>query len=616
MGTRMGFWAIALIIGILAAAVTGTALLRPRRARAEAASDVALYRDQLDEIERDVSRGVLSQNEGGRVRVEVGRRLLEADRRDRTAAASDGTSIPAAIAVGVATLLAAGALYWQIGARDYPDLPLAKRLAAADELRATRMSQAEMVARIGAVEIDPSVPQGHLEVIEKLRETLKTRPDDLSGYEMLARSEAQIGRYSQAAGAKARALDIKAGSATADDFAEYAELLILAAGGYVSPEAERALARALELDPRNGPAIYYTGRMFAQVGRPDRAMAFWRPLLESSQPDAPWVAPITAQIGRVAADAGIKYSPPARLAQPGPSAEDIAAAGEMSEADRAAMIEGMVAQLSDRLANSGGPPEDWARLINALGVLGRREQARNIYEEGLNAFADNPDAVEALNSAAASAGLLAEGAAAVPGGGTALPGPTADDVEAAGAMTEDDRATMIEGMVSRLSDRLATEGGPPEEWARLITALGVLDRRAEAQTTYDQALGVFAGDATAVAALDRAAAAAGLPAGDGQGQPRDPAPAAPAVDNLEPADDTPADDGAAAMEGMVAQLSERLATQGGAAEEWALLIRSLGVLGRVDRARMIYDEGLGVFANDQAAIAALNEAAETAGLSP
>lgn len=67
------------------------------------------------------------------------------------------------------------------------------------------------------------------------------------------------------------------------------------------------------------------------------------------------------------------------------------------------MIEGMVAQLGARLANEGGPVEDWARLIRALGVLGRTGEASAIWREARDAFADDPAAQEALRAAARDA---------------------------------------------------------------------------------------------------------------------------------------------------------------------------------------------------------------------
>jgi cytochrome c-type biogenesis protein CcmH len=69
------------------------------------------------------------------------------------------------------------------------------------------------------------------------------------------------------------------------------------------------------------------------------------------------------------------------------------------------MIEGMVAGLSARLADEGGPPEDWARLIRSLGVLGRVEQATAIWTEAREVFAADPAAMELLADTARDAGL-------------------------------------------------------------------------------------------------------------------------------------------------------------------------------------------------------------------
>jgi cytochrome c-type biogenesis protein CcmH len=65
-------------------------------------------------------------------------------------------------------------------------------------------------------------------------------------------------------------------------------------------------------------------------------------------------------------------------------------------------------------------------------------------------------------------------------------------------------------MVDQLSQRLATEGGPPEDWARLIRSLGVLGRRDEAGAILTEARAVHAGDATGLAAIEAAARDAGL----------------------------------------------------------------------------------------------------------
>jgi cytochrome c-type biogenesis protein CcmH len=90
------------------------------------------------------------------------------------------------------------------------------------------------------------------------------------------------------------------------------------------------------------------------------------------------------------------------------------------------------------------------------------------------------------------------------------PGPDADEFEAAGAMSADERQAMIEGMVGGLAEGLAAEGGPAEDWARLIRALAVLGRGDEAAEARDAAAEAHAGDAAALAVIAAAAADAGL----------------------------------------------------------------------------------------------------------
>ena len=200
---------------------------------------------------------------------------------------------------------------------------------------------------------------------------------------------------------------MKGEAASAEDYATHADLMILAADGFVSPEAEAAINRALALEPRNGPARYYTGLMYAQSGRPDLAFRVWRPLLAESRPDAPWVPPINAQIEQVAQAAGIRYTPPVANFAPerGPSAEDMEAAAEMTPEERQEMIRGMVDGLGERLADEGGPPEDWARLINALGVLGERDRAGAIWTEAQTTFAGDAQGLATIRAAAQRAGV-------------------------------------------------------------------------------------------------------------------------------------------------------------------------------------------------------------------
>lgn len=400
------FWAAAGAIGLAVAAIF---LLALRRARAEIAAaadfDLKVYRDQLAEIDRDLTRGTLTSDEADRLRTEVSRRLLDADRHSQSATRQASTG---GIAVAAALILALiGSSYWaylRLGAPGYPDLPLATRLAMSDDMRANRPSQTEMEEEAAASRPAPAEPEADFAALmEQLREAVANRPDDARGLELLASNEARLGNLSAARAAMENLLRVKGDTATAEDHAALAEVMIMAAGGLVSPEAEASLARALTLDARNGTARYYFGLMAAQVGRFDRTFALWRPLLEESPADAPWVAPIRAQIEDVAARAGIRYTLPGTTR--GPDGATIAAAEDMTPEERQAMIEGMVAQLGERLATEGGTVEDWARLISSLSVLGRMEEAAEIYAEALLRFEGSPSQQSFLREAALNAGL-------------------------------------------------------------------------------------------------------------------------------------------------------------------------------------------------------------------
>ena len=236
----------------------------------------------------------------------------------------------------------------------------------------------------------------------KLRAAMAERPGDARGLELLSRNEAALGNFAAAAAAQRQLMAAKAGAVTAADHAALAEIMIVAAGGYVSPEAEAELVAALKIDPRNPTARYYSGVLFADVGRFDRTFALWQPLLDEGPADAPWIAPIRAGIEEVAMRAGVNYTLPALT---GPSAADVSAAADMTPEARKTMIEGMVAQLSDRLATEGGTVEDWNRLIRSLTVLERRAEAQVIYDEAKTRFAGQDAELSFLRLAAVETGL-------------------------------------------------------------------------------------------------------------------------------------------------------------------------------------------------------------------
>ncbi len=408
----MLFWIVTVALALAIALPLALALVQgPRAARSRADYDIAVYRHQLESVEADLARGVITPDAADRTRAEIARRILAADR-----GASDGSDGEAPVWLSrlTALVLAVGLVggsvwaYGQMGAPGYGDLPRAARLAEAEQRKADRPDQAaaEMEAE-PFLPPAPDVPADHLALVEQLRAAVAEREPDEQGLSLLARNEAALGNFQAAYAAQEQLIALRGAQAVAEDYAILADMMIIAAGGYVSPEAEAALGKALARDPGNGTARYYTGLLHAQTDRPDKALDEWQSLLETSPSSAPWVPAILSQIENVAVRAGERFTMPSPGGGlPGPSADDIAAAEGLAPAEQQAMIRGMVEGLAERLALEGGSAEEWARLIAAFGVLGETDRARAIWYESQLAFAGQLDALAELEAAAARAGLL------------------------------------------------------------------------------------------------------------------------------------------------------------------------------------------------------------------
>ena len=383
-----------------------------RHADAEGADtadyDLRVYRDQLTSVERDVARGVLGSEDAERARTEISRRILAADAGPRTEMSKDAAPQRGLIIFFALCMIGGSfALYNWLGQPGYGDLALADRIAFAERMRENRPDQKAAVDSLPAFTPMADITDEFRNLMKQLRSTVANRPADLQGNALLAENEARIGNFTAAAAAQERVLRIKGDASTAQDITDYGELLVLAAGGYVSPEAEVAFRAALARDESEERARYYLGLMMVQTGRPDIGFRLWDALLRRGPEDAAWIAPILSQIEEVAYLAGVNYTVPSigTGAARGPSVDDIEAASDMTSEERMEMIGGMVEGLSNRLATEGGPPQDWARLITSLAVMGDSDQALAIFNNAIAVFDGNPAALDVIRAAGSQAGV-------------------------------------------------------------------------------------------------------------------------------------------------------------------------------------------------------------------
>lgn len=399
----MLFWMVAAVILAGLAAFLLRAALQARPLVA-GPPDLELYKAQLAEVDRDAQRGVIGMAEADGLRAEISRRILDAHRMLASRSAGDAQpgSLRLPLILGAGLIAAAGGLYLYLGAPGYPDIPHGERIQRAAKMRAERPSQAEAEAE--AAKTRPALPApsaDYAALMDKLRAAVAARPSDVQGLTLLATNERNLGNVTAAARAQEKLVAALGAQAKADDYAALADVYVDAAGGTVTPEAEKAIRQALALDPANGTARFYAGLTEAQTGRPDLAFSLWQPLLKDSPPDAPWVPFLNDQMPMLAEAAGRDFTP---ADVKGPSAADMSAAQGMSAGDRAEMIKGMVAGLEERLFTQGGSAQEWAQLMTALGVLGDKDRAKAALARAEQALKDDPAGLEAVQSAAQAAG--------------------------------------------------------------------------------------------------------------------------------------------------------------------------------------------------------------------
>jgi cytochrome c-type biogenesis protein CcmH len=360
------------ILGIMtAAALVAVAWPLARgRALASGASDLAVYRDQLEEIERDRADGRIGHDEFEAARVEVSRRLLGAAALAGGAMAAEAPLRPwrriAALAGAVTAVpLIAVPFYALVGSPGVPGEPFASRVTGGKEAT----SIAPMIARI----------ERHLE----------EKPNDGRGWEVIAPVYMQLQRFEDAAKARRNALNLL--GATAQREADLGAALAMAAGGVVTADSKAAFERAAAIEPSNVQAMFFLGIAAQQDGDNAEAVRIWRDLIAKAPPSAPWLPMVRERLARVAPDA---VPPPA----PGPTATDVAAAQGMSPEARGQFIRTMVERLATRLHEDGSDVDGWLRLLRAYMVMGERDKARTAVNEAREALAREPEKLKLLDA--------------------------------------------------------------------------------------------------------------------------------------------------------------------------------------------------------------------------
>ncbi len=372
----------AAVVAALAVPALRTRHTKPRRAE----FDLAVYRDQLRDLDADLERGVISGAEEEAARTEIMRRML--------AAAPEGGPDPESAAppvrpgglrlgtvIGIALLVPAFAvlLYLLQGAPAEPDRPIAGRFEQ-------EPSGAEFQARV-------------VERIASLREQLGADPENLPAWIDLGQTYLAASQFTLAAGAFAAA------TALAPDrpgpHALLGEAMVYAAQGTVVPPAKIEFEIALAGEPDNVAARFYLALERAQAGELQQAFDQWLALYRDSPAGASWLGPVLSYLQETARDLDIDLAavlPELDSSPPPPGAgltrAEIDAAQAMSDEERESFIRDMVERLAARLVDEPGDAEGWLRLARSWVVLGESDKAREALDR---ATALRPGDVEVLD---------------------------------------------------------------------------------------------------------------------------------------------------------------------------------------------------------------------------
>lgn len=254
--TQFAIFAILLIVAV-AAFILPILWFGQRRQASGAdrkASNLAIFRDQLADLERDRSDGTLAEADFELAKTELQRRLLDEVDSDGElpGPASAATSRPTAVAVLLTLPLLALALYATLGnprALDPANTAPQKQMTA-DDINA---------------------------MVSRLAERMQANPDDMNGWLMLGRSYKMLGRYAEAVAAYA-----KAEAEIAKDpelLASYAETIAMASGQGLTGKARELIAQALKLDPKHAHSLFLAGAAAMEAGDKKAAIAYWEALL-------------------------------------------------------------------------------------------------------------------------------------------------------------------------------------------------------------------------------------------------------------------------------------------------------------------------------------------------
>src|SRR6202140_5393627 len=331
--------------------------LARRRKSVRSGSDVAVYRDQLDEIDRDQAASLIGGVEAEAARVEVSRRLIAAA---ETAKAASAVAAPGPAGRYRFVTLAAAIVLLPLGAA-----------VTYLSLGSPNLVPVSMNAEAGGKQL----PEGIEQTVAEVEKYLEANPKNGRGWELLAPVYLRLGRFDDAVRARRNALEISGPDPAR--LGDLGEAIVVASNGVVTPEAKSLFERANAADPEDVMAQYYLGLSAKQEGRRDEAEKRWSALVSGAREGAEWLPLVKNALARID-----EKSPSIVVAPP---------------EHNGGAVEAMVERLAERLKKDGSDVAGWIQLVRSYRVLGKADKVKTAIADAHAALSNDKEALQRLD---------------------------------------------------------------------------------------------------------------------------------------------------------------------------------------------------------------------------